>query len=187
MIDEALKNRKPGQKVGIHMEPFIVKALAEKGLFRAQLDKLLYAGLPGLEEAAKRAGSYNNYYREYDAATEWYCRKTAALTSLAEEESPAGEKAAAFVKETLEKCWPDAWHYIEAAPEPVDFDKFYLKTVKRLAVVKLKPNQPPVPPPPLKAASQGGWSGELAIFIYIAGIFKKTIDIESRFYTDQFN
>jgi hypothetical protein len=187
VIDEALKNRKPGEKVGIHMEPFIVKALAEKGLFRSQLDRLIYAGLPGLDEAARRAGTYNNYYREYDAATEWYCRKTAALTSLAEEESPAGEKAAAFVKDALEKCWPDAWHYIADAPEPVDFDKFYLKTVKRLMVVKLKPGQPPVPPPPPKAPGQGGWSGELAIFLYIAGILKKTVDINTAHYSRQFN
>jgi hypothetical protein len=187
MIDDALKNRKPGERIGIHMEPFIVRALAEKGLFRAQLDKLLYVGLHGLDEAGRHAGPYGNYYREYDAATDWYCRKAAALTCLADEESPEGAKTLSFVKETLKTCWPDAWHYIEAAPEPVDFDKFYLKTVKRLEVVKLKPGQPPVPPPQPKAPNRNGWSGELAIFIYIANLLKKTIDIESRFYTDQFS
>jgi hypothetical protein len=121
-----------GQKIKkeINMSPFIVKSIATRGAAYRDLDKISAHGLEGYEQAAKRAEEYALYFREHDINTEWYCRKVALLTELADEENEGGQKIKGAIKSLLKKHWADAYGYIEKAPGPLSFDKFHATASK---------------------------------------------------------
>jgi hypothetical protein len=163
--------RQKGKKVE-NMSPFIVKSIEAKGTAYRNLDKITAHGLEGYERAAKRAEEYALYFHEHDINTERYCRKVALITELADEENEDGLKIRELIKALLKKHWPDAYGYIEKAPAPLSFDKFYF------LALKIRRGAPPT--------KSRGWDCDLPMFIYIANLLGKEIDYMTPEYSKHF-
>lgn len=119
------QNRKKNERQ-LDFLPFIAKGLAQNRAVRRELDTLYAGGGFRLERVDEtKARQYDRYYRQSDSETEQYCRQAADFfyTSLHYDEN--GQKAAAALKQLLQKGWQPLYDYIQACGGEVPFEPFW--------------------------------------------------------------